>query len=151
MPATPCRGSSGRVRSRLRIVIDRSIGSIPIVGFFFSVPCIPSRCTTSGEKELRAPGSRDVDNVNLLQHRNPLWRLLRIVPAFFLLLLSPATAQVRVWQGTLTLPTYGEGAPDANPPFDQYANGRFNYPYTLRDELDQQPKRLRLASYLSGE
>ncbi|HEX4784667.1 MAG TPA: DUF5107 domain-containing protein [Candidatus Sulfotelmatobacter sp.] len=44
-------------------------------------------------------------------------------------------AQVRVWQGTLTLPTYEEGAPDTNPPFDQYANGRFNYPYTLRDDL----------------
>ena len=46
-----------------------------------------------------------------------------------------ASAQVRVWQGTLTLPTYEEGAPDPNPPFDQYANGRFNYPYTLRDNL----------------
>ncbi len=65
---------------------------------------------------------------------------LRIVPVFFLLLLSPATAQVRVWQGTLTLPTYGEGAPDANPPFDQYANGRFNYPYTLRDNLTNSRK-----------
>ena len=42
---------------------------------------------------------------------------------------------MRVWQGTLTLPTYEEGAPDPNPPFDQYANGRFNYPYTLRDTL----------------
>jgi tetratricopeptide (TPR) repeat protein len=46
-----------------------------------------------------------------------------------------ATAQVRVWQGTLTLPTYEEAAPDPNPAFDQYANGRFNYPYTLRDNL----------------
>jgi tetratricopeptide (TPR) repeat protein len=56
--------------------------------------------------------------------------------ASFLLLASPlATAQVHVWQGTLTLPTYEEGAPDTNPPFDQYANGRFNYPYTLRDDL----------------
>ncbi|HKU26295.1 MAG TPA: DUF5107 domain-containing protein, partial [Candidatus Sulfotelmatobacter sp.] len=33
------------------------------------------------------------------------------------------------------MPTYEEGAPDPNPPFDQYANGRFNYPYTLRDTL----------------
>lgn len=63
--------------------------------------------------------------------------LFRILAAFLLSLvwLSPAAAQVRVWQGTLTLPTYGEGAPDPNPPFDQYANGRFNYPYTLRDDL----------------
>lgn len=49
-----------------------------------------------------------------------------------------ATAQVRVWQGTLTLPTYEEAAPDPNPPFDQYANTRFNYPYTLRDNLTSQ-------------
>ncbi|HZP17961.1 MAG TPA: DUF5107 domain-containing protein [Terriglobales bacterium] len=44
-------------------------------------------------------------------------------------------AQVRVWQDTLTLPTYEEGPPDPNPPFDQYANNRFNYPYTLRHNL----------------
>jgi len=52
-----------------------------------------------------------------------------------ILALTHATAQVRVWQGTLTLPTYEEGAPDPNPPFDQYANNRFNYPYTLRRNL----------------
>lgn len=46
-----------------------------------------------------------------------------------------AVGQVRVWQGTLNLPTYEEGAPDTNPPFDQYANDRFNYPYTLRHNL----------------
>lgn len=55
--------------------------------------------------------------------------------AFLLLALSVTRAQVRVWQGTLTLPTYEEGPPDPNPPFDQYANGRFNYPYTLRHNL----------------
>jgi tetratricopeptide (TPR) repeat protein len=59
----------------------------------------------------------------------------RILPAFLLLTLSVASAQVRVWQGTLTLPTYEEGPPDPNPPFDQYANERFNYPYTLRHNL----------------
>jgi tetratricopeptide (TPR) repeat protein len=58
-----------------------------------------------------------------------------ILPAFLLLTVCAATAQVRVWQGTLTLPTYEEGPPDPNPPFDQYANGRFNYPYTLRHNL----------------
>jgi len=46
-----------------------------------------------------------------------------------------AAAQVRVWQGILTLPTYEEGPPDPNPPFDQYSNNRFNYPYTLRHNL----------------
>ena len=60
---------------------------------------------------------------------------LKILAAILLLSLSALTGQVRVWQGTLTLPTYEEGAPDSNPPFDQYANGRFNYPYTLRHNL----------------
>lgn len=60
---------------------------------------------------------------------------LKIFSALLLLSSLMAAAQVRVWQGTLTLPTYEEGAPDLNPPFDQYANGRFNYPYTLRDNL----------------
>ena len=44
-------------------------------------------------------------------------------------------AQARVWQGTLTLPTYEEDAPDRNPPFDQLTSNRFNYPYTLRTNL----------------
>ena len=48
---------------------------------------------------------------------------------------SPAGAEVRVWQGTLTLPTYEEGSPDPNPPFDQFVGNRFNYPYTLRENL----------------
>jgi tetratricopeptide (TPR) repeat protein len=47
----------------------------------------------------------------------------------------PAIAQVRVWQGTLSLPTYEEGPPDPNPPFDQFATTRFNYPYTLRTNV----------------
>jgi len=59
----------------------------------------------------------------------------RVLAAFLFLSVSVATAQVRVWQGTLTLPTYEEGAPDPNPPFDQYTDSRFNYPYTLRDNL----------------
>ena len=54
---------------------------------------------------------------------------------FLLLAVGCASSQVRVWQGTLTLPTYEEGAPDPNPPFDQYQNTRFNYPYTLRRNL----------------
>src|ERR1035437_9686704 len=31
----------------------------------------------------------------------------------------PVAAQVKVWQGTLTLPAYEEGPPDPNPPFDR--------------------------------
>jgi len=55
--------------------------------------------------------------------------------ALFSALALPSSAQVRVWQGTLPLPTYDEGPPDPNPPFDQFATTRFNYPYTLRTNL----------------
>src|SRR4029077_4140851 len=47
----------------------------------------------------------------------------------------PIQAQVRVWEGVLNLPAYEEGLPDPNPPFDQFSAGRFNYPYTLRNNL----------------
>ncbi|HEU0107007.1 MAG TPA: DUF5107 domain-containing protein [Vicinamibacteria bacterium] len=47
---------------------------------------------------------------------------------------APA-AGVRVWEGTLDLPTYEEGLPDVNPPFDAFETQRFNYPYTLRHDL----------------
>src|SRR5437588_9772294 len=48
---------------------------------------------------------------------------------------TPISGQVRVWEGVLKLLTYEEGAPDPNPPFDQFSTGRFNYPYTLRNEI----------------
>ncbi len=63
---------------------------------------------------------------------------LKLLSGLLLLPLCQAAAQVRVWQGTLILPTYEEAAPDPNPPFDQYANDRFNYPYTLRSNLTNQ-------------
>ena len=47
---------------------------------------------------------------------------------------APAPA-VRVWEGHLELPTYEEGLPDVNPPFDVFETQRFNYPYTLRHNL----------------
>ena len=53
----------------------------------------------------------------------------------FAVICWPLAAQVKVWQGTLTLPTYEEGQPDPNPPFDIYETNRFNYPYTLRTDL----------------
>jgi Flp pilus assembly protein TadD len=53
----------------------------------------------------------------------------------FAVICWPLGAQVKVWQGTLTLPTYEEGQPDPNPPFDIYQTDRFNYPYTLRTDL----------------
>jgi tetratricopeptide (TPR) repeat protein len=52
-----------------------------------------------------------------------------------LTLATLSQAQVRVWEGTLTLPTYEEGMPDPNPPFDQFTNNKFNYPYVLRENL----------------
>ena len=48
---------------------------------------------------------------------------------------APVFADVRVWQDTLSLPTSEEGAPDPNPPFDVFATDRYNYPYTLRENL----------------
>ncbi len=44
---------------------------------------------------------------------------------------APAPA-VRAWEGAETIVTYEEGPPDVNPPFDLFAGGRFNYPYTMR-------------------
>jgi len=69
-------------------------------------------------------------------HRNSL-SVVRGASAFvFLVIFSiPICGQVRVWEGVLKLPTYEEGAPDPNPPFNQFSTGRFNYPYTLRNEI----------------
>jgi tetratricopeptide (TPR) repeat protein len=63
-----------------------------------------------------------------------------------------AQAQARVWEGTLTLPTYEEGTPDRNPAFDEFSTGRFNYPYTLRENLTNRraPHNWR-AVYLENE
>jgi hypothetical protein len=70
-----------------------------------------------------------------------------------LVLLAPMThAQVRVWQGTLNLPTYEEGLPDPNPPFDQFTTNRFNYPYTLRNNLtSNRVEKAWRAIYLENE
>ena len=51
-------------------------------------------------------------------------------------LLFAQTDRVRVWQDTVTFPTYKEGPPAALPPFDQFALAgtgvKAIYPYTLR-------------------
>ena len=50
--------------------------------------------------------------------RNTEVRVVQVTKIAFIVLCLPiAHAQVRVWQDTLTLPTYEEGAPDPNPPF----------------------------------
>ena len=64
----------------------------------------------------------------------------------------PIQAQVRVWEGVLNLPAYEEGAPDPNPSFDQFAIGRFSYPYTLRKQItDQRAEHRWRAIYLENE
>ncbi|HKW61431.1 MAG TPA: DUF5107 domain-containing protein [Candidatus Acidoferrum sp.] len=81
-------------------------------------------------------------------------RVARCVSALVFLLASsmPICGQVQVWEGVLKLPTYEEGAPDPNPPFDQFSTGRFNYPYTLRNEItnERQEHEWR-AVYLENE
>jgi tetratricopeptide (TPR) repeat protein len=62
---------------------------------------------------------------------------------------SPA---VRAWEGTETIVTYEEGAPDVNPPFDLFAGGRFNYPYTMRLALtDRKAPRTWRTLHLENE
>lgn len=59
---------------------------------------------------------------------------------------KPSGTPVGVWQDTMEIPTYEEGLPDENPPFDQFVtNGRFNYPYTIRENLTNRvaPRRWR--------
>jgi tetratricopeptide (TPR) repeat protein len=77
------------------------------------------------------------------------------MPALFALaalLPASAAAEVRVWQGTLTLPVYLEGPPDPNPPFDLFASSRFNYPYTLRENLTDRRENIQWrALYLENE
>ena len=47
-----------------------------------------------------------------------------------------AAANVRVWQDTLTLLTWSEGLPDANPRFELYPQGNYpSYPYAFRTNL----------------
>jgi len=44
------------------------------------------------------------------------WKFSLLLPLLFA---AHGNAQVRVWEGTLELPVYEEGAPDSNPSFDQ--------------------------------
>jgi Flp pilus assembly protein TadD len=79
------------------------------------------------------------------------WKLLLLLLSL-LLAVHPAFSQVRVWEGTLDLPVYEEGAPDSNPSFDQFAASRFSYPYTLRKETTEQRQQHRLrAIFLENE
>jgi tetratricopeptide (TPR) repeat protein len=54
--------------------------------------------------------------------------------------LAAEIAEVKVWQGSITLPSYEEGQPDPNPPFDTYSTRQFSYPYALRTNLTGEKK-----------
>jgi tetratricopeptide (TPR) repeat protein len=72
--------------------------------------------------------------------------------AFLAVAICSLQAQVQVYEGTLSLPFYEEGPPNPNPPFDQYATTRFNYPYVLRDNLtSHRVVRAFRAVYLENE
>jgi len=60
-------------------------------------------------------------------------------------------ADVRVWEGTISIPTYLLGPEDPNPPFP-LVNGHNIYPYTALDDLtdNREPKNYR-AIYLENE
>jgi tetratricopeptide (TPR) repeat protein len=62
-------------------------------------------------------------------------RMLAVAGAVAVLSAAPEPAAVRVWEGTIEIPTYTEGPANPNPPFDLFSFGRFNYPYPLRDSL----------------
>ena len=65
---------------------------------------------------------------------------------------AAADGAVKVSLGTLELPVYEEGSPDINPPFDAFANFRFNYPYTMRENISHHPVAQHLrALYLENQ
>src|SRR5689334_13768694 len=77
---------------------------------------------------------------------------MRSLSLVLLALSLPAFPQVKVWQGTLTLPTYQEGMPDVNPAFDVFATTKYDYPYTVRDKLtDKRIEQKWRALFLENE
>ena len=78
---------------------------------------------------------------------------MRLLPiALALAFVISASGQVKVWEGTLALPTHQEGPANPNPPFDAFESSRFNYPYVLRDTLSGSVKTQNWrAIYLENE
>jgi tetratricopeptide (TPR) repeat protein len=65
---------------------------------------------------------------------------------------QPLAPSARAWQDTVTIPSYQDGPPDPNPPFDLFQSGRFNYPYTLRTNLsDKRVDKAWRALWLENE
>ena len=83
-------------------------------------------------------------------------RLASVAVALMLLAATEVRAQsapaVRAWEGELNLSTTVEGPANPNPPFDEFAVGRFNYPYALREALTGQQRVVRYrALFLENE
>src|ERR1700730_11741267 len=97
----------------------------------------PSLASSASRFKLRVQRDFKEYHVDCMHARDH--RLMPFALRILVLLLSAglvaARAEVRVWQGTMLLPTYEEGPPDPNPPFDLFATSRFHYPYTLRNNL----------------
>jgi len=64
---------------------------------------------------------------------------------------SNLRAQVRAWEGTITIPTYLLGEEDPNPPFPM-VNRHNVYPYTMLDDLtDKREPKVYKALFLENE
>ncbi len=65
---------------------------------------------------------------------------------------AQAPQRATVTLGTLELPTYREGNPDPNPPFEAFRPPRINYPYSLRTNLtNERSLRAWRAIFLENE
>ncbi|MFB3920619.1 MAG: DUF5107 domain-containing protein [Terriglobia bacterium] len=75
-----------------------------------------------------------------------------LLAACAVLLAAPsARAEVRAWEGTITIPTYLLGEEDPNPPFPMI-NRHNIYPYTMLDDLtDKREPKSYKAIYLENE
>ena len=90
--------------------------------------------------------------------RQRFWYLLLVT--IFLLISKPATSQVKVWEGTITIPTYG-WQEDINPKFwamegkvklSTTVKGTIVYPYSMQDHLYREKQdRTYKALFLENE
>src|SRR3989442_4299507 len=151
-PATASRGPTAVRRSPWMTTRPFSIGAAPVPSMTRTL----SRTSVGGSSRGAArTGSIPVTAAAAMTQRKE-WRTSRIVVCRGLMKLKMATRSVvcgvaliwalrvvaaapetavRVWEDSLELPTYAEGPPNPNPPFDLFSFTRFNYPYTLRDAL----------------
>ncbi|MGA7408860.1 MAG: DUF5107 domain-containing protein [Bryobacteraceae bacterium] len=53
---------------------------------------------------------------------------------------TPVSSPVKAWEDTISLPTYDEGLPPEDPPFDFLRTENWFYPYTVRTQFTPTPK-----------